>query len=348
MERQSKKRKVNLDYSAATLTSSSSNDDPNIYHPSRFEAYKRCTISRSDALSNFITACLIHSHKVTNNRKVNNLSLIGGGGTCTGNGNGNGNGIGIGNNNGKETTGDNDNTGSDEATSHKEKEKSKTNQYHEGGNEKTNPRLENNEKTTSSLYLNNSNDNNNNHNILHNPLNNDIASISKLKLPDIVAPGAASKITSVVSTLSKIHAQRLIKSARAIATSQGYQENEKILPCHLMEAHRVMTQYGGVYGASGGGTFFMEPAKKQMKGLSTHSLGRSGNLDGHCSVAFGGIDKNLIQYQAAMEAQKQYDEIIMMNQSNKQEEAMEEADDDCNSENNVNDLVDCEKDTNQA
>lgn len=351
MEKQSKKRKVTFDpttlqvlqvpvtstfeTSAANSSSKSSNDDINLNinlnlnHPSRFEAYKRCSIARSDALSNFITACLIHSHKVTSNQRINNLSLIGGTGgsninTTTGTST---------INNGEKRTGDNYTTSfsstGNEANDGKE---SRTNDG-EDDSAKTNPSLENNNSSgTRRPNTNNSNDVHNNTNInhhtLYNPLNNDITSISTLKLHDIVAPGAASKITSVVSTLSKIHAQRLIKSARAIATSQGYKEDEKILPHHLMEAHRVMTQYGG----GGGGTFFMQPTRKQMKGLSSHSLGRSGNLDGHCSVVISGIDRNLIQYQAAMEAQNQYDEI-MMNQFSSQEVSVEGSGDD-----NVNDI----------
>ncbi len=309
MERQSKKRKVTFDPTTTLPVTSTSVAN----HPNRFEAYKRCSIARNDALSNFITACLIHSHKVTSNHKINNLSLIG-----------------------ENRTGDNYTIGTSSRTTINEatstgarNHERKLKMTGEDGIDKTNPEsLENNNSTSinNRPNTNNSNDvyNNTTNNQIRynpNPLDHDIKSISKLKLPDIVAPGAASKITCVVSTLSKIYAQRLIKSARAIATSQGYKEDEKILPHHLMEAHRVMTQCGG-----GDGMFFMQPTRKRIKGLSSHSLDRSGNLDGHCSGAINGIDRNLIQYQAAMEAQKQYDEI-MMNRFSCQEVSMVEGGD---------------------
>ncbi len=121
------------------------------------------------------------------------------------------------------------------------------------------------------------------------------------RLEELVAPGSASKITAVVSTLAKIYAQRLVQSARAIATNEGYDVNKAILPHHLMEAHRIRSQHGQ--------GFFMQ-SPQRLDWINNNACGVPSQLDGHAPVALGIPDKNRIKMQAALEAQKLCDEML--------------------------------------
>jgi hypothetical protein len=181
----------------------------------RFEAFRRCTFSK-DEISNFIAACLMHSHEIASQSRISHLNLIGSG---------------------------------------------------------------------------NSNYNHNYNNSINNDGGDDTNSMLIPNLSDLVAPGSASKITSLVITLAKIYAQRLVQSARHFATtSEGYQVNKQILPRHLMEAYR------GRQHKFGNG-FFMQ----------------GGGGDKMPSSSSGVIDKNQMKYQfqSASKAQDVCDQIFM-------------------------------------
>jgi len=125
-------------------------------------------------------------------------------------------------------------------------------------------------------------------------------STTAIHLEELVAPGSASKITAVVSTIAKIHAQRLIQSARAIATNEGYDIEKELLPRHLMEAHRIRSQHGQ--------GFFMQSSSSSSSNACGVPSQRP--LDGHAAVALGLPDKNRIKMQAALEAQQICDEML--------------------------------------
>ena len=244
----------------------------NPINQSRFEAFKRCTFA-SDAVSNFIACCLLHASEQSYHRRINNLNLIGGSGSSL-----------FGKNESHDTTssGDKDNKEDKKETHNQGADSAKKDQ--------NNLNLVKQPKSAPHSVL------------LAYSQYHHVNEQNAPQLADLVAPGAASKITSVVITLAKINAQRLIRSARAIATAEGYSEDQKILPRHLMEAHRVRTQYMN--------GFFMQPPLNQPKGVS-HSTGvRSASLDSNFAAALGKLDKNQIQYQAALEAQTIYDEIM--------------------------------------
>jgi len=116
-------------------------------------------------------------------------------------------------------------------------------------------------------------------------------------LAKLVAPGNAGKITSIVSTLAKINAQRLVQSARMIASSEGYDADKKLLPRHLAEAHRIKSKHG-----SG---FFM-----QGNVLSSGGGGGSDGLSSGGGCGNSAADNDHIKFQAALKAQELYDSLI--------------------------------------
>lgn len=78
-----------------------------------------------------------------------------------------------------------------------------------------------------------------------------LSSVAGLK--EYVAPGTASRISLIVGTISKIYAQRLVKSARNVATEKGMNSAQRILPEHVMEAHIRRSNAGVDPG------FYMQP-----------------------------------------------------------------------------------------
>ena len=228
---------------------------------SRFEAFTRCTFS-GDAVSNFIAACLIHSKEQSEFRRVHNLHLIGG--DANGNGGKKKSGIQIGS-----------------SVTHDDAPESISadgNNSVDNGNTTANII-----DATTPIIMSHQN------------------YTTTPPLSDLVAPGTASKITSVVTTIAKIHAQRLVQSARSIASAQGYNTNEKLQMHHLMEAHRARSKQ---HARSG---FFMQSqsSRSQFQSNYCHT-----SIDGNFSAAFGRVDKSRLQYQAALQAQKIYDKII--------------------------------------
>ena len=78
---------------------------------------------------------------------------------------------------------------------------------------------------------------------------------SKIKpLSEYVAHGTSQRITMAVTTIAKIYAQRLVQSARELASQKGYSDNERLLPAHVLEAHRMRVRSGADPG------LFMQPA----------------------------------------------------------------------------------------
>ena len=71
-------------------------------------------------------------------------------------------------------------------------------------------------------------------------------------LSEYVATGASSQITSIVGALAKIYAQRLVRTARRIANGSGHQCQEKILPRHVLDAHKTSDP-----------GFFLQPSSKE-------------------------------------------------------------------------------------
>jgi hypothetical protein len=75
-------------------------------------------------------------------------------------------------------------------------------------------------------------------------------------LSEYVAPGTASRINLIVGTISKIYAQRLVKSARSVANEKGYSNEKMILPDHVLEAHMKRLKSGVDPG------FYMQPSNQ--------------------------------------------------------------------------------------
>lgn len=142
------------------------------------------------------------------------------------------------------------------------------------------------------------------------------------KLEELVAPpSAAGEITVLVSTIAKLYAQRLVQSARSVATLQGYSRSDKLLPTHFLEAHRVRRQMGvdpGFYqspiecgrggGSSSGGS---GGSSSSLTGGLYQSYG-SGPIPG-CTTALAAAalqiqDRNQVKLEAAIRAQEKYDE----------------------------------------
>ena len=152
-------------------------------------------------------------------------------------------------------------------------------------------------------------------------------------LSNLVAPGSASKITSVVTTIAKIHAQRLVQSARSIASAQGYSKDEKLQIHHLMEAHRVRSKYkSGFFMHSSSSTHQSNTNNNNyMNRDDHHSNCTSMSMDSNFAAAFGRLDKNRVQYEAALQAQEMYDKIMQdcnqnQNENDELEKSMESKD----------------------
>jgi len=130
-------------------------------------------------------------------------------------------------------------------------------------------------------------------------------------LKDIVAPNTSQEITLVVSTLAKMYAQKLIKSARALSTVEGYHHDAKLLPRHLQEAHRHRVRAGMDPG------FFMQSTAKSTAGAG-NGIGNCGSMGGSGSgshtassaAALGVVDKYSRTLEVARAAQEAYDKSV--------------------------------------
>merc|ERR1719491_364718 len=128
-------------------------------------------------------------------------------------------------------------------------------------------------------------------------------------LKDIVAPDTSQEITLVVSTLAKMYAQKLIKSARALSTVEGYHHDAKLLPRHLLEAHRHRVRAGMDPG------FFMQSTAKSTAGGSGNNCGSmggsgSGSHTASSAAALGVVDKYSLTLEVARAAQDAYDKSV--------------------------------------
>merc|ERR1719469_1270838 len=104
----------------------------------------------------------------------------------------------------------------------------------------------------------------------------------------------------VVSTLAKMYVQKLIQSARALATVEGCHHDVKILPHHLQEAHRTGVRAGVDPG------FFMQSTTKGSGVVGGCSMG------GSSAAALGVVDRYSLTFDVASAAQEAYDKSVEM------------------------------------
>lgn len=64
------------------------------------------------------------------------------------------------------------------------------------------------------------------------------------RLADCVAPGSSAQITFTVRTVAKIYAQRLVQSARNLATERNHGHDVALLPEHILEAYQQRVRDG--------------------------------------------------------------------------------------------------------
>jgi len=131
-------------------------------------------------------------------------------------------------------------------------------------------------------------------------------------LSELVATDASQEITIVVSTAAKFYAQKLVQSARSLATSEGYSSDLKLLPRHFMEAHRHRVNAGIDPG------FFLQSANRLVP---TSGMGQSNSLSNSTSssaAALGIVDRNRLKFEAAIAAEEAYDNLAL-NVNNEQE-----------------------------
>lgn len=110
------------------------------------------------------------------------------------------------------------------------------------------------------------------------------------RLVDMVCPGQAGDINTVVSTLAKRYAQRLVTAARRVATAQGYTDASPLLPHHILAAHDARTRAGLDPG------FFLQKVP-WVGGMSTKLQ----------AAALGNADRDQQLRDAALQAQEEYD-----------------------------------------
>jgi len=123
-------------------------------------------------------------------------------------------------------------------------------------------------------------------------------------LGDLVAPGRSQEITLIVSTLAKMYAQKMIQSARALATVEGYHNDAKILPRHLLEAHRHRVRAGVDPG------FFMQSTTKGSGAVGGNITG--GSMTASSAAALGQPDRFSLTFEVARAAQEAYDKSSEM------------------------------------
>lgn len=128
-------------------------------------------------------------------------------------------------------------------------------------------------------------------------------------LSDLVVPNSASEIVAVVSAMAKCYAQRLVSAAKRVANAE---EEEKKMqgtsitvenapqrplePYHFLEAHRHRQSAGLDPG------FWM--ARPENNVSSGFNKGAVGMVE---AAALGTIDRERVNYLAALEAQEDFD-----------------------------------------
>jgi len=127
-------------------------------------------------------------------------------------------------------------------------------------------------------------------------------------LSNLVVPNSASEIVAVVSAMAKCYAQRLVSAAKRVAvaeeeekkmqgTSTVVEQPQKPLePHHFLEAHRHRQRAGLDPG------FWM--ANPGNNGSSGFNKGAIGGVE---AAALGTIDRERVNYLAALEAQEDFD-----------------------------------------
>ena len=240
---------------------------------SRFEAFQQSTFSNT-AVSNFIAACLIHANKRSARGRLNHIRLLGGE-----------DGVGS-----SRTTNDlNDGEiSNNEPSSYERQQQQQQQQYHMPPSERAAVEAH---SILSSLH--------------HQTLNEENNNNERPKLSDLVAPGTASKITAVVTTLAKINAQRLIQSARNLATNDyNYDSNQPILPQHLLEAHRRQGR-----NQSGKSGFFMDLSSSTSAGSVMLEESTATTLSSE-NMTVSSNEQNQMKYMAALQAQEEFDKAF--------------------------------------
>ncbi len=285
---------------------------------SRYEAFKQSTFS-STAVSNYIAACLIHSNKRSSRNRLNQIRLLGTSNAESDSDINDGN-LGQGDGDEGDGQGDGDDEGEGIVRNDDIVEERRYNQQIVPPSERA--AVEANSILSSIHLMADSHDS--------------TATHTHTKLSDLVAPGAASKITAVVTTLAKINAQRLIQSARNIATNDyNYDQNKPLLPQHLMEAHRRQSRNQN--GKNNG--FFMNLSSSSsltqrhpsflsgycsignMDGCSTNGMDRGGSFNKeHISSTSSSEEQNRIKYMAALQAQEEFDKIFLSGEMDQEKE----------------------------
>ena len=128
-------------------------------------------------------------------------------------------------------------------------------------------------------------------------------------LSDVVAPETSQEITVVVSTLAKCYAQRLVASARRVARATGHPDDQPLLSRHLVEAKRYRSSAGMDPGffMRVGGTCRRSGGGGNDGSMSTGSTRELGGSTAACA-ALGIKDGGRLRFDAALEAQREYDE----------------------------------------
>ncbi len=274
---------------------------------SRFEAFKQSTFSNT-AVSNYIAACLIHSNKRSSRSRLNHIRLIGGGEPAV---------LSSGENDSSDTCNKNDDKNNNHIEQHLQHQDQIIPPSERAAIEAN--------SVLSSIHHH------------HHP---------EIKLSNLVAPGTSSKITAVVTTLAKINAQRLVQSARIIATRDfKYDPTKPLLPKHLLEAHRRQMR-----NQNGNNGFFMKSSSSSpsfteggMGGSSSSSSNRPSFLSDYCSIGnvsgksmssswssrrdrsvneiqTTSTEQSQIRYMAAIHAQEAYDDLFPTQEEEEEEE----------------------------
>lgn len=133
----------------------------------------------------------------------------------------------------------------------------------------------------------------------------------ELALQDFVAPNCASEIISVVSTIAKSYAQRLVAATRQLATQEyNYPTTHKLLPQFYLQAHRQRVQHGLDPG------FFIFPSLQQQQ--QQKQLNSSVPIHNPCHTAGTSYHPSSyqrlysIQLAAAREAEKEFHNVTSL------------------------------------
>lgn len=129
----------------------------------------------------------------------------------------------------------------------------------------------------------------------------------ELTLQDFVAHNCASEIISVVSTIAKSYAQRLVAATRQLATKEyNYPTTHRLLPQFYLQAYRQRVQHGLDPG------FFVFPSlQQQQRNSSAYRNDNPGITSYHDSSSY---QRRLYSMQliAAREAEKEFNNLTSL------------------------------------